>query len=47
VKEYYCASAGGPGFGGATVGVGGRSVAQTAIAWDPIGRLLEPDARAG
>jgi len=30
----------------ATVGVGGRAVAQTAIAWDPIERLLETNARA-
>ncbi len=30
----------------ATVGVGGRAVAQTAIAWDPIERLLETTAQA-
>ena len=31
----------------AMIGVGGRAVAQTAIAWDPIERLLETNARAG
>lgn len=46
-SRWFYARLGGRVVAEATVRVGGRPVIQTAMAWDPIERLLEASARAG